>query len=343
MQGKESGSLFINEKGVVKIKTCLKKLALLVSLLILVTAQFCSCHRQEEQPEGLYILCTAFPQYDFVRNIVGDKATVELLIPPGSEIHAFGAKDISMSGLERMNKADLLIYTGGETDEDLIKELQGILTNQDLRYLSLLSLISCPLTEQTLPGMMEKEAPFSDPSSEEEEPDEHIWTSPVRVLEVISGLTDAICQKDRDNTGYYQENAKKYKDELTALDAQLRAVTENPAVDTLIFADRFPFRYLCHDYGLKADAAFQGCSAETEPDTATLDLLYRTAKELGIRVIFYVDGSKPDCAGSLAERLNGQALQLHSVHNISLKEYQQESYLSLMQKNIEALRIALGR
>jgi zinc transport system substrate-binding protein len=110
----------------------------------------------------------------------------------------------------------------------------------------------------------------------------------------------------------------------------------------LIFADRFPFRYLCSDYRIEAEAAFAGCSGEVEPSLSVLDALYEKAKELELPAVLCMEGSNRAYADNLAKKLGCQSLLLHSCHNLSTELMETKDYLSLMEDNLEVLKIALG-
>ena len=136
----------------------------------------------------------------------------------------------------------------------------------------------------------------------------------------------------------YHNAAQAYNQKLCLLDEKLESVVASAKHNTLILADRHPFRYLCKDYHLEAEAAFAGCSSEVEPSLAVLDALYERAKNLNLPAILYMEGSNPAYAQSIAEKLGCRAMMLHSCHVFE----QDENYLSLMEKNITVLITALG-
>ena len=316
--------------------------ALLCAAALLAVFSACEVRFSNEsgKKEGLYIVCTIFPQYDFVKNIVGDLATVELLMPPGSETHNFGLKDISAQKLNELFDADLIVGVGGESDKGFLEDLQKALP-ADMKFVRITSYLSELLDELETAGMS-VDGDEEEEDEDEEGFDEHVWTSPKRAIEIVNGLLNDISALDGEHKDAYKANADAYIAQLQTLDAEFEAVTAVKTVDTLIFADRFPFRYLCYDYGIKADAAFQGCSSSIEPSTATLDYLYKKAAELKVPAILYMEGSKPVYAQNLAQKVGAQALMLHSCHIVSEKEFNEETYISLQRKNIEVLKTALG-
>ena len=289
---------------------------------------------REGEDEGLYVVCTAYPQYDFIKNIAGDAVTLEMLVPDGTDTHNFGLKDISVPRLSRLEKADLMLYVGGESDEKLISDLKKALPDS-VRFVSLLSLTSEPLT--TSEGHS-----HDDGHDHENELDEHIWTSPKRAMELVEGFCKVLCELDTENAKAYRDGAIAYLEKLSMLDLQYEELIENRSFDMLIFADRYPFRYLCHDYGILAEAAFSGCSSEVEPSLAVLDALYEKAKLLSLPAILYMEGSNSKYAENIAEKCGADALMLHSCHILTSEEMKSKNYITLMEENLGVLRIALG-
>ena len=334
-------------------KNALKIAALALALAaLLAVCAACSVRiedKEKNEKDRPYVICTIFPQYDFLRNIVGDTMKLELLVPPGVETHAYGLANVSATHLVEILDADMIVSVGGESDEKLMGEMKKHMSNHnaDVRYVEIIDFISEKLAEDGTVGITivdgeEEEHDHEDEEGEEGECDEHVWTSPRRAIEIVDGLTDAVCALSPDRAESYRANAADYKAKLKGLDAKLTELTEKKTFDTLVFADRFPFRYLCYDYGISAHAAFRGCSTSVEPSMAVLEKLYDTAHELALPAILYMEGSKPIYAQDLAAQTGAQALMLHSCHIISEKEFESESYLSLMEKNIGVLKIALG-
>ena len=211
--------------------------------------------------------------------------------------------------------------------------------------------------------------------SHEEEPDEHVWTSPENCVILIEKLTEAFCAADPVNAEYYRKNGDTYRKEFEELDARYRDMAASAPRKTILFGDRFPFRYLAEELGLTCYAAFPGCSSESEPSAATIAFLIDKAAEEKLPVVFQIEFSNGNIARAISEaaelkmKINAakqaeessggennsglsaaeaggmkiQVLQLHSCHNITADEFKSgQTCLSLMTKNLEALRTALG-
>ncbi|MCC8022829.1 MAG: ZinT/AdcA family metal-binding protein [Clostridiales bacterium] len=181
-----------------------------------------------------------------------------------------------------------------------------------------------------------------DHGDEDTELDEHVWTSPKNAQTIVTYLSDLLCELDADNADAYQSNTEAYLRALSGLDDAFREVVDNAARRTVIFGDRFPFRYFADEYGLTYYAAFPGCSTETEASAATIKFLIDKVNEESIPVVFYIEFSNEKMADTICGETDATKMQLHSCHNVTKDDFEAgASYLSLMQQNVENLKEAL--
>jgi zinc transport system substrate-binding protein len=191
--------------------------------------------------------------------------------------------------------------------------------------------------EETVEGMEAEE--------EEEEAawDEHVWTSPVNAKRIVEKIAAALCASDPANAALYRENTAAYAGELDALDAEFRAIAASGRRKTLVFADRFPFRYFTGAYGLDYYAAFPGCSTETEASAATVAFLIGKIRAEQIPVVFHIEFSNGKMADAISEASGARKRLLHSAHNVSRDELAAGiTYLEIMKRNAGVLREALN-
>ncbi|MDR0857432.1 MAG: metal ABC transporter substrate-binding protein [Oscillospiraceae bacterium] len=307
----------------------MKKILPLLLTLIL----FASCSPAPQSSDGeatLRIVTTMFPQYDFARAIAADNADITMLLPPGGESHSF---EPTPKDIIAIRECDIFIYTGGESDA----WVETVLSSADMSNTEIITLLDCvdAVTEEITEGMETAEP-------EDGEYDEHVWTSPKNVKLITERIRGALSRRDPANSALYAANAESYSAKLDGLDAEFRAVTDAAARKTLVFGDRFPFRYFADEYGLDYYAAFPGCSSETEPSAATVSFLIDKVKELKIPVIFHIELSNEKIARSIAESTGAEVLLFHSVHNITKEDFQSgKGYLEFMAANVGALRAAL--
>lgn len=311
---------------------------LAVSLL----AVFSACDFSKETDGGddkLDVIVTIFPPYDFVRQIAGDNVNLMQLIAPGSESHTY---EPTAAQRLKIQNCDLFIYTGGEGDV----WVEQILSSLETKNVTVLTMLSCveALKEETVEGMEDEEHESGEEHEHgEEHLDEHVWTSPKRAVQIVEKIAQTLKELDADNAEVYEANKTAYLEKLNALDeAYAKAVSEATG-DTIVIADRFPFRYLAYDYGIKYFAAFKGCSSDTsDPSAKTVKFLIDKVNKEKIPTVFYIEFSNQRMADTVVESTGAQKAELHSCHNLTAKEFEDaETYLSLMTANLERLKTAL--
>ena len=309
----------------------------------------CSAVRPEAGPapdggERVRVAATIFPPCDFVRQIGGEYVDVVQLLKPGMEPHSY---EPSPADIIRIMDSDLFLYAGGESDVWVEEILEG--SDHAPVSCSLLDWVD-PLEEETSEGMQVKEHHHEHAEGEtdgvhleETEYDEHVWTSPVNAQLLVEQIRDVLISLDPCREEIYEKNAAAYLEELRALDEDYRQMTENAKRKTLVFGDRFPFLYLVRTYGLEYYAAFPGCSGESEPSAATIAFLTDQVEEEGIPGVFQLELSNGRVADAIAEAAGAETEILHSCHTLTVSEAERgETYLSLMRRNLEALRRALN-
>ncbi|GHV79389.1 high-affinity zinc uptake system binding-protein ZnuA [Spirochaetia bacterium] len=312
------------------------KRVILLTITVIAILIFVSGCKQRTNNNGqnkngkITITATIFPPYDFVRAIAGDTVNLSMLLPPASESHSF---EPTPKDIITIQNSDIFIYVGGESDA----WVNRILESMDTRTMTIIALMdTVDVVEEEVVEGMEAE--------EEEEPayDEHVWTSPQNAGRIVRSIADALCKTDTANADFYRQNAADYIAQLEKLDAEFQAVTGNANRKTIIFGDRFPFRYFADRYGLSYFAAFPGCSTETEPSAATVAFLIDKIKRERIPVVFHIELGNERMADTIAEETGAKKLLLHACHNISKKDFENgATYLDLMRMNVENLRRAL--
>jgi len=327
-------------------KTMKKCAAIVLALLIGVVA-LAGCGTQEkppaETPSGgkISVVATIFPPYDFARAIAGDlvaqgKVELVMLLPPGSESHSF---EPTPQDIIAIQNCDVFLYVGGESDE----WVNDILASMDTSRMRIVPLVDCvELVEEEIKGSMQDEEEAEE-EGEEPEYDEHVWTSPRNAKLIVQKISSALCEADPGDADIYKANTAAYLAKLDELDAQFRAVVDGAARKTIVFGDRFPFRYFVDAYGLKYDAAFPGCATETEASAKTVKGLIDRVKAEGIPVVFHIELSNEKIADAISEATGAKVLLLNACHNLTKADFDAgKTYLDFMAANVEALKEALG-
>ena len=308
--------------------------SLVLSLLIGIS--LCGC-RKEQDDTRLKVVCTVFPQYDFVREIGGELVNAEMLLPFSVESHDFSFDSLTVADLKKIASCDLFIYIGGPSDKDWVGELKKSVKSDRTEYLALID--ATDVLNESLSESMEHDHEDHD-HLETETIDEHIWTSPKRAIEIVDFICAKLCELDKQNSEAYLNNANNYKQRLIEADNKLSKIESSGK--KLIFADRFAFRYLCYDYKISYDAAFPGCSAATDPSVSQIASLTKSAKDSKAKSIFYLENSDPAFAKNIANAIGAKAVMLHSAHTVSKKEFENKiSFISILENNILKISEAL--
>jgi zinc transport system substrate-binding protein len=286
------------------------------------------------------VTATIFPPYDFTRAIAGDRINLSMLLPPGAESHSF---EPTPRDIINIQNSDIFVYIGGESESWVDRILDSVDTGK-MKIIRLMDAVDV-VEEEIVEGMQdeEEEDVFENIGVEiEPEYDEHIWTSPKNAVIMVRAISAGLCEKDSANASYYQQNTDAYIAELNELDAEFQSIVNDAKRKTLVFGDRFPFRYFADTYGLSYFAAFPGCSTETEPSAATVAFLINKIRAEKIPVVFHIELSNEKMADVIAEETGSKKRLLHAVHNISKRDFDRGvTYMELMKLNEDALREAL--
>ena len=321
----------------------MKKTISLLLCLLLTLGLFAACGSTDEIPTtapaapdangGLNVVCSIFPQYDICRTLMGDKGKLTILLDSKTDLHNYSP---TTEDILTVSGSDLFIYVGGESDtwaDGVISTAQ----NKALQTLKLLDMVNA-VEEELLPGMEAEE-------EEEEGPalDEHVWTSLNNMIAITKAIRDKLCELDSENAAAYTANAEAYLEKLTALEKRYGETIANAKTKTLVFADRYPFRYLAEDYGLTCYGAFAGCSAESEASFETMTSLVEAVKNNGLNYVLKIEGSNGKVAETVASQSGAEIRTLNSRQSVSADDMANGvTYLSIMEDNLAVLQEVLN-
>ena len=330
----------------------MKKIISSIIALTVASAAFLGCTANENTSENtssankLSIVTTIFPEYDWTREILGENADnteLTMLLDNGVDLHSYQP---TADDIIKISDCDLFIYVGGESDgwvDDALKNA----ANKDMKVINLLDVLGDNVkTEETVEGMQEEEEEHENDEEHEEEKDEHVWLSLKNAEVLCSAIADALEEIDPDNKAAYAANASAYIAELSALDKDYSDTVNNAARKTVLFGDRFPFRYMVDDYGLSYYAAFAGCSAETEASFETVSFLAKKTDELGLPCILTIEGAKHNIAETIVQNTGSKdqkILTMDSMQATTSEDVKDGvTYLTVMDKNLSVLKEALN-
>ncbi len=313
---------------------------------------FCMCLTgcgNDSVSDKLQIVCTIFPEYDWVRRIVGDieDVNVSLLVKDGTDLHSYQP---SVRDIAQIAQADLFCYVGG-TSDDWVTDVLETAGNDSVTVVSMLEAADAA-EEMIVAGMQEEEHHHHNHAESEEhaheaaELDEHVWLSLRRAQLGCLAICDALCELDEAHAEAYRTNCDAYLAELQELDARYTELFAQQTVrDTILVADRFPFRYLAEDYGLTYYAAFPGCSSETGASFETIVFLAEQVRQKQLPCVIVTENSDNALANTILESAEskGEILTMYAMQSVTKQQLREGiSYLGQMEQNLKTLLKALS-
>ncbi len=281
----------------------------------------------------LKVVATIFPEYDFLRQIGGDRIDLKMLLKPGAESHSY---EPTPQDIKDVAGSDMFVYVGGDSDA-WISSIMDSIDKKKIRIVTLMDCVSL-VPEETVEGMT--------PESEEAggvEYDEHVWTSPANAMLIVQKLCDNLSSIDPSNKEYYAANTASYIQKLKKLDGEFKDVIGSSKRREIVVGDRFPFRYFVDEYGLKYYAAFPGCSTDTEANAQTIAFLTKKVKADKIPVVFHIELSNEKVCRSICESTGAKPELLNAIHNVSKDDFDKGiTYIDLMEHNVSVLKEALN-
>lgn len=332
----------------------MKKIITLMLVAVLAVCALSGCGTsksgEDKNDKKIKIVTTIFPEYDWVMQILGDKADkadVTMLLDKGVDLHSYQP---STADIAKISEADVFIYVGGESDEwveDVLKEAK----NKNLKVINLMDVMGDKAKEEEVKeGMQPEEEEHSEEAKdgkeeEEVEYDEHVWLSLKNAKIFTKKIADVLSEVDKDDAKTYQANYESYAKKLDDLDKKYADAVASAKNKTLVFGDRFPFRYLVNDYGLDYYAAFVGCSAESEASFETVTFLAKKIDELGLGNVLTIEGKNHKIAKTVVDNTKNKdqkVLTMDSMQSTTSKDVKDgATYLGIMEKNLEVLKEAL--
>ena len=309
----------------------------LVGPFFILTLPGCTSSKSEtSKSEKITVIATLFPQYDFAKQIAGNKAEVSLLLPPGTESHTY---DPTPADILKVSNSDIFLYTGKEMEPWADKIINSV-KNKNLIVGNVSTGIDLMKLEH---HHHDDEHDHEKTSHHEHNFDPHIWLDPNLAAKMVDNITLIFCQKDPQNSDYYKGNSEIYKNKLYELDENFKNMINSSKRKSIVFAGRFAHLYFINHYGLEYIAAFDGCSTEAEPSVKKISKIIDFIYKNNIPAIYYEEISEPKVANSIAEQTGTKTLKFSTLHNVTKEQLENNiTYIDLMQENLENLRQGLN-
>lgn len=315
----------------------MKRINVLFLVLCLSLAILTGCGRENKEDEGksrIEVVTTVFPLYDWCRELSAntDNINITRLVSSSSDMHSYQptAQDIA-----KISNCEVFIYVGGESDE----WVEDVLKQADEKKIEVIRLMDV-LKDRTV--LEEQKEGMESDEEEEAEYDEHVWLSLKNAKLSCEKIAEILSTIDPDEKDILMKNLVEYSEKLDDLDRSYKNVVEKGNKKTLLFADRFPFRYLCEDYGLDYFAAFKGCSAESEASFETIRFLSEKADELELKAILCIEGSDGKIARTVAENTILKDQDILMMNSLQSHLQESDTYLDIMAENLKVLEKALS-
>lgn len=319
-----------------------KKHIAVVTIVMVLTLALTGCAlRQRLVVAGkLEVVTTLFPQFDFVREIAGDKVDVSLLLPPGVEPHSY---EPSPRDIVDIQKAAVFIYTGKDMEpwaDKIIQAAQG----KNLLIVDVSEGLELVDHEHDHAHDHEHEGEHEEEEDHHQEgKDPHIWLDPLYAQKMVDTIVAALAQADPSNANFYRQNGDAYKQELSDLDYKFVQMFAKASTKKIIYAGHFAFGYFARRYGLEHISPYSGFAPDAEPTPQRIAELIKNVKASQGKAIFYEELVDPKVASVIAEQTGAKMLLLHGAHNVSKEDLTSGiSYLKIMETNLQSLREGLG-
>lgn len=311
------------------------------SILIIIMFFIVMCFKTEsivKDDNKIQIIATLFPQYDFAKQIVGDKANVKLLLNSGVETHNYEPTAQDMVTI--LNDSDIFLFTGTDLEPWTSNIIQN-LEETDCKIVNLSENVDLIKIEEFEEKHINSEILNDEDHSNHEEEiyDEHIWLSTSNAIKMLENTLSAICEIDPQNADYYKKNAEQYKSEIQKLDQEIREVVENSERNEIAIGGEFAYAYFIDEYDLKFVSVYNNCGEGEDPSISKVKSVIDYINKYNIPAVFYEELSEGTVAKMIAEETEAEPLVLYSIHN---GDTEKDTYISLMSKNLENLKKALN-
>ena len=292
------------------------------------------------ESEKILVVTTLFPQYDFAKEIGGDKVDVLLLLPPGVEPHAYEPKP---SDIAKINNAEIFIYTGEFMEpwaHDIIKSI-----NKKVKIVN--ASIGVEIMQEYNHDYYHKHDHEEADNHEDNHDhnysgvDPHIWLDFANAQIMAENIVKAFLEVDPQNAQYYQDNFDRYKSKFIELDNVYKNTIAFCESKKIIYGGHYAFGYLTKRYGLKYVSA-RGFSPDSEPTAKEMIDLVKQIRQENISHIFYEELTSPKVAETLANETNAELLLLNNGENLTKEDYEAgETFISIMEKNLKNISLGL--
>jgi zinc transport system substrate-binding protein len=265
-------------------------LALVLAAALAISAV--SCEQKEEISEKIGVAVTILPQVEFAESVGGERVEVNVMVPPGANVHTYEPTPSQMTALA---EAEMYAKVGSGVEFELVWIDKLMAVNKNMLIID----CSKGVELQEMIGEYEH-----DGEHEHGVMDPHIWMSPLNAQIMVRNICDGLVQADPDNKPYYEQNRDAYLQKLAELDRLIRDSLSG-LLNRKFMVYHPAFGYFAREYNLTMIPIEE---EGKEPTAAGLAHLIEQAKEHDIKVIFAEPQFNPQSAEVIAEAIDGEVV-----------------------------------
>lgn len=274
-------------------------------------------------PAGLSVLATTTFLADIARNVVGDRAQVDSLLPVGADPHAY---QVTPTDVAKVSESGVLIQNGIEYEHFL----ETILENADGER------IIVTATDGLTPRVIEGE------TDEHGAGDPHMWLDPNLVVTYVENIRDGMIQADPEGEATYRANADAYIGQLRDLDAWIQSQVETiPAERRLLVTNHESLGYFAERYGFTiVETILTSFSSDASASAQEIAAAVDAIQASGAPAIFLGEVENVTLANQIASETGANVVA--DLHLESLTDgAPAQTYIEMMKYNVSLIVDAL--
>ena len=296
----------------------------LLATVALVSLAACgSGDKTSKKSDKLNIVTTFYPMQEFTKQIVGDQASVSVLVKPGVEPHDFepSAKDVAA-----IQDSDAFVYNN-ENMETWVQK-----TTKDMKKVDVIQASDGILL---LPGTSEEESAGHEGHNHVLDP--HVWLAPSLAIKEVETIRNQLIKKFPSKKEVFTQNAHNYLKKLKALDATYKESLTNAKQKNFV-TQHAAFAYLAKEYGLN-QVPITGINPDVEPSASRIKDLKAYVNKNDIKYIYFEENATDKVAKTLAKEANVTTLALNPLESLTQEQEKTgDDYISVMMQNLENLK-----
>ena len=266
----------------------------------------------------LKVVATTTVFADIVRNVGGDRVSVDSIIPAGAGPEDYEPKP---DDAKKLANADLIVSNGVGLDDFLDGLIEAAGEGSAARLV---------LGDGIEPILVDGEA------------NPHFWLDPSLVAEhYIPAIAAKLTELDPAGKSTYAANSAAYAGQVRQLDqANMTALDKIPVANRKLvtFHDAFP--YFARHYGFEVIGVILQ-NVGQEPSAAELAALVDKVKAAHVNAVFSEVQFSPDLARTLADEA-GVTQVVTTLYNDTLGPPPVDTYLKIMEWNVNEIVKALS-